>query len=133
MDGQCLCGAVRFEVEPATCRGIQVCHCGKCRRWSSGPYMAVTAATPVRVPEDAPLAWYRSSTHGERGFCRSCGSTLFWRQPGQALNWEVSVNALADGHGLDIAEHIWIEDKPDGYDFADDAPRRTAANVIGDA
>ena len=36
MKGQCLCGAVRFEVEPATYRGIQVCHCGKCRRCSSG-------------------------------------------------------------------------------------------------
>jgi hypothetical protein len=132
MQGRCLCGGVRFEVEPVTYRGIQVCHCGQCRRWGAGPYMAVTAGGETRIVEGDTLAWYRSSTHGERGFCTRCGSVLFWRQPGAATGWEVSVNALDAEHDLDIEEHIWIEDKPGWYDFADDAPRRTAADILGE-
>jgi hypothetical protein len=27
-------------------------------------------------------------------------------------------------------EHIWIDDKPDWYDFADNTPRKTAAQAM---
>jgi hypothetical protein len=128
MDGQCLCGAVRFHGEPDTGRGVSVCHCGQCRRWGGGgPLIAVRFRGGLTFDAAETLVWYPSSDHGERGFCSRCGSSLFWRAPGQENDASASLGALQEDHGLEIAHHIWVEDKPGWYDFADDKPRYTAA------
>ncbi len=132
MTGQCLCGAVRFTAQDVP-HQIGVCHCGQCRRWASGPYFAVRAGSVTFEGEDN-LGRYRSSDWAERGFCNRCGSSLFWREKEAERDWAVSVGALDatndGGHGQRITEHIWIDDKPDFYDFADDAPRLTAAQAM---
>ena len=130
-NGQCLCGAVQFSGTPDTDRGISVCHCGQCRRWASGPFWAVRMDGEITLTKDDRLVWHRSSDHGERGFCGLCGSSLFWRKPGAGLDCAVSAGALAEGHGLAIGAHIWVDDQPGFYDFADDAPRKTAAQCLG--
>jgi hypothetical protein len=88
-------------------------------------------ADGVTLTKSDGLAWYASSDHSERGFCGHCGSTLFWRRSGAKRDWAVSVGTLENGHGQRIAEHIWVDDKPGFYDFADDAPRLTAAECLG--
>jgi len=128
--GRCLCGAVQFTGTPVPGRGISVCHCGQCRRWAGGPFFAVRMQGGITLTQEVGLIWFRSSDHGERGFCDRCGSSLFWRKPGSGLDVAVSVGALVDGHREQIASHIWIEDKPDFYDFADDAPRLTAEQAM---
>ena len=128
--GQCLCGAVRFTGTLVAGGGISVCHCGQCRRWASGPFMSEHMADGVTLTSADGLAWYASSDFAERGFCRHCGSTLFWRRQGEARDWAVSIGSLAEGHNQRIAEHIWVDDKPDFYDFADHAPRLTAAQAM---
>lgn len=130
--GSCLCGAVAFSGHVAEDTGVFVCHCGQCRRWSAGPLMVTRFEDGVEVAPGAPLAWYASSEHGERGFCTRCGTTLFWREPGAERHWEVSVNALGDDHGLSLAAHIWVDFQPGWYDFADDAPRRTSAEILAE-
>ena len=134
MTGQCLCGAVLFTGTPVEGRGIHVCHCGQCRRWASGPFMAIRFSGGGTLTKDDGLVWYASSDQGERGFCRHCGSTLFWREPGVGRDWAVSMGTLDatnDGeHGQQISQHIWVDDKPGFYDFADDAPRLTAAQAM---
>lgn len=127
--GQCLCGAVQFTGTPAGGGQVSVCHCGQCRRWNSGPLMSLDMQGGVALTKSDGLAWYKSSDRGERGFCRHCGSNLFWREPGAAGDWGVSAGALDDPSGLTIARHIWVDDKPDFYDFSDDAPRLTAAQA----
>lgn len=130
LHGQCLCGAVRFHGEPDTAHGVSVCHCGQCRRWGGGgPFIAVRYKGGVTFDANETLVWHRSSEHGERGFCGRCGASLFWRMPGQGDDVSASLGALPDDHGLEIAAHIWVEDKPDWYEFADDRPRLTAADV----
>ena len=129
LTGQCLCGSVKFSGLPDN--GIGVCHCGQCRRWGAGPFMEVDMSTGVRFETDEGLSWYRSSEIGERGFCRRCGSSLFWRRVGAGAAMSVSAHALQTDHGLELTQHIWVDDKPDWYDFADDAPRKTAAECQG--
>lgn len=129
MNGHCLCGAVRFSGGPVS-RGVDICHCGMCRRWSSGPLMALHLAGGVTVAEGSPLAWFKSSDHGERGFCTVCGTGLFWRSPGGSNDWAVNAHALETAEGLEVTEHIWVDDKPDFYEFADRAPRLTAADWL---
>lgn len=129
LKGQCLCGAVKFSGKPDG--GIGVCHCGQCRKTGAGPFMEVDMKTGVSFQADETLKWFRSSEKGERGFCTNCGSTLFWRSVGAGAAMSVSAHALQDDHGLELEQHIWVDDKPDWYEFADDAPRLTAAQASG--
>ena len=132
IQGQCLCGAVKFHGTLVADRGIGACHCGQCRRWGGGgPFMPVRFEGGVTFGDDTGLTWYKSSEHGERGFCRVCGSSLFWRAPGAGNDVAINVSTLPEDHGQKLFEHIWVDDQPDWYAFADDCPRKTAADVLG--
>jgi hypothetical protein len=119
--GHCLCGAVAFEVHgeltPPT-----ACHCSQCRR-QTGHYMASSNAkrADFHVTKDDGLAWYRSSDFAQRGFCKDCGSTLFWtRDGGDTIS--IALGALDPPTGLKIAKHIYVGDKSDYYDVPTDVP-----------
>ena len=132
--GSCLCGQVEFVLSGASNK-VGLCHCGMCRKANGGTALAVVNGR-VELKGDCPqLKWYRSSPWGERGFCSACGSTLFWRAAESEI-WSVSAGALADQSRLEICEHIYIDDKPAFYDFADDSPRTTGvdftARVLAD-
>ncbi|HSA81109.1 MAG TPA: GFA family protein, partial [Geminicoccaceae bacterium] len=80
--GGCLCGAVRYRARGAL-RPALYCHCGQCRR-THGHFAAYTAvpAEALELDEQHGLSWFRSSPAAERGFCRECGASLFWRRIG---------------------------------------------------
>jgi hypothetical protein len=79
LTGGCQCGAVRYALysmpsEPS------ICHCRMCQK-AFGNYFAPLAGVPM-----ADLAWtkgepgvFKSSELVERGFCRHCGTPLFFR------------------------------------------------------
>ncbi len=129
--GQCLCGAVEFAVDVPE-RTYSVCHCGLCRRWSGGPLMSVHCPAPdTEWLNDEGLTWFQGTPWAQRGFCSRCGSSLFWRlaeQPEGMLI--VSVDALDDGGEFALDRHIYSDAKPDRYDFADDRPRVTEAELM---
>ena len=128
--GSCLCGGVKFSGTPSK-RGTGVCHCKMCRTQSSGPFFAVRMEDRVTLTEERSLKWYDASDVGERGFCTECGSTMFWRAKGAAAGqWAVSAGTLSDNSIAAIFEHIWSDDKPPYYEFADTTPRRTAAECL---
>ncbi len=131
--GSCLCGAVQFE--GVLCeRGIGVCHCKMCRVQSSGPFFAARMEGGVTLTETRGLKWYDASDIGERGFCTECGATLFWRSKDAAPgDWAVSAGALPDEAIGTISEHIWADDQPAYYAFADSAPRRSEAECLAGA
>ena len=61
MRGQCLCGAVEFEVD-VPMRTYSVCHCGLCRRWSGGPLMSVHCPEPkTKWLNNEGLTWYQGT------------------------------------------------------------------------
>lgn len=124
--GRCLCGAVRFSAKIGP--HVDVCHCGMCRRWSGGVFMA-SAGEDIAIEDEAALGVYRSSDYGERVFCKTCGSSLFWRmQDGSGAH--VSVSALDDLSGLTFAQEIFIDEKPALYDFANETRRLTGAEFV---
>lgn len=124
--GRCLCGAVRFEgmVGPH----MDACHCGNCRRWTGGMFMAVPV-TELAIENEAGLAAYKSSDYGERVFCRTCGSSLFWRMQDRSAT-VVSLQALDDPSGIDFAEEIFVDKKPAIYAFANDTRKLTGAEFF---
>ena len=120
--GGCLCGAVRYQIAGGL-RPVVLCHCTQCRR-ITGHHMAATAARhgDFRLLSQAGLGWYDSSPGARRGFCRQCGSTLFWEGDGRDY-LSIAAGTLDDASGLAIACHIFVADKGHYYDITDAAPQ----------
>lgn len=117
--GSCLCGAVSFEVDGAL-RAVINCHCGQCRKWS-GHFVAATCAWKRDFQINDPgkaLAWFRSSALAQRGFCRRCGSSLFWRLD-DADTISIMAGALDGDTGLGTGAQIYVEYKGDYYDLGE--------------
>lgn len=115
MTGGCLCGAVRFEAEDVP-EEVGVCHCGQCRRWTSGPYFAVRGSN-VRFEGEENLGRHASSEWAERGFCRCCGSSLFYHMHGEPFHM-LAVGAFDDQSRFRLARQVFIDEKPGFYAFA---------------
>ena len=121
LSGQCLCGAVRYEVV-GSLSDPHACHCRQCRR-QSGHHTVTThlGRANFSLTEDRGLTWYRSSTIARRGFCAECGSSLFWDDGGDQVC--ISVGSLDQPTGLRLARHIFVDEKGDYYEIDDDLPK----------
>ncbi len=122
MTGSCLCGSVKFKAT-----GVDgnhgVCHCGTCRKWSGGPTMGVHVESLDFESEDNVTA-YISSDWAERGFCKNCGTHLFYRlkEGNMTVVW---AGAFDDNEGFELEREIYLDNKPAGYNFAGEHPRMT--------
>jgi hypothetical protein len=108
--GGCLCGAVRYEVR-GPLRGVIVCHCSECRRWS-GQAWAATAAQrdDFALVSGATLRWIespKSDARASRGFCSKCGACLFCDAPGRDMI-SIGAGSLDEPVGLRVIEHIYV-------------------------
>jgi hypothetical protein len=120
--GSCLCGAISFEVTGELAPG-DACHCTQCRR-QSGHYWAST-----NVPRDRltvrgmdNIAWFQSSEKIRRGFCRTCGSVLFWDP--QHKDWTSIAMGAFDSTNTHLEMHIFVGEKGDYYEIADGVPQK---------
>ena len=91
--------------------------------------MSVTVpALAMKITSDAHLVSYTSSDWAERSFCGHCGTGLWQRLTGhEDADYYLSSGTLDDLTGLILTQEIYIDRKPDGYAFAGDHPRLTAA------
>jgi hypothetical protein len=125
--GSCLCGAVSFRTQGAL-RDVVYCHCSQCRK-QTGHYFAATnvAESCIEIAGADMLHWYAASAKARRGFCRNCGSALFWKH--QDLDYvSVLAGAFNQPTGLKAACHIFVEDKGDYYDIDDGLPQFAQAS-----
>lgn len=131
--GGCLCGAVRFRLHEAP-TSYGACHCGMCRKFSGGIELGVMVPPGgVTWEQDETLRTYKSSEWAERGFCTTCGSSLFWRltAPGPAQGMlSLAVGALDSMEGLTFDTEVYIDHKPASYAFAGERNRMTEADVM---
>ena len=121
--GSCLCGTVTFEVA-GELKAPDASHCSQCRK-QSGHYWASTNVPRVSLTlkGDDNLTWYRSSAEVRRGFCRQCGSFLFW-DPLAHDFIAIAMGAFETPTATRLAHHIFVADKGDYYDIADGLPQK---------
>lgn len=119
--GGCHCGTVRYSVTGAL-RDVIYCHCTQCRK-QTGHFVAAT-----RILDDAlsitgadELTWYAASSDAKRGFCRHCGSLLFWKAEGSDMT-SIMAGSLDLPTGLVASHHIFAADKGDYYQVCDGLP-----------
>ena len=127
MSGKCLCGAVAFTAMEVG-HEVHACHCSMCRAWAGGPLLSVSVGA-VEFTSDAELMRYASSPWAERGFCRRCGASLFYRLTATD-QYVVSMGAFTDPAPFRLASEIYVDEKPAGYDFAGGHPRLTGAQFL---
>jgi hypothetical protein len=123
MKGSCLCGAVAFEVDKIP-ESYRACHCTACRK-SCGHYWSAFSVdnADFRFTEDRGLKGYRSSNWAERGFCKECGASLFFKPLGKGII-EVAPGSIDGPTGTMLAGHIFVGFKGDYYELADGLPQR---------
>ena len=125
--GRCLCGRVTLDIARLG-RDVVYCHCSQCRRQTGHFY----AATDVRDEDlvtggEEHLTWYAASDGAKRGFCRHCGSALFWKANG-SVKTSILAGCLDAPSGLKSVAHIFVADKGDYYTLEDGLPQHARSD-----
>ena len=120
--GSCLCGAVTFTVE-GDLPEASACHCSKCRKHTGNYEAGVDLPRDrVSISGEQYLTWYFSSDKVRRGFCATCGSSLFF-DPVERDWIGLMLGAFDGPTHTRIGLHIFVADKGDYYDLTDGVPQ----------
>lgn len=128
LKGSCLCGAVNISMQVKD-NGVGVCHCGMCRRWTGGPLFAIECDQGLTLDGETNVSVYASSEWAERGFCKQCGTHLFYRLKDGSL-YAVPPGLLESTDALVFDQQIFIDEKPAYYEFANKTRMLTGAEVF---
>jgi hypothetical protein len=120
ISGGCLCGACRYSTaaEPIN---IRACHCRLCQKAIGASFNARVLAPLDAVTIEGPVGWYQSSDALRRGFCTTCGTTLF-SERASANVVGLTMGSLDDPDRFSLSEHIWVSSKQDWLALTDDLP-----------
>lgn len=124
--GSCLCGTVRWEMDPPFER-MRHCHCRICRKSHGAPF-----ATYLTVDRDRfrltsgadNVTAYQSSEAYRRALCTTCGSVVPSTENGDRV--DVSAGCLDDDPGVRPAMHNFTASKAPWTDLTDSLPRNEA-------
>jgi len=123
--GSCLCGIVKFTAESGN--SVGACSCSMCRKWNGGPQMALFCGESVSFENEDNISVFKSSEWAERGFCKDCGSHLFYRFHG---NQHMMLAGSFDNPDDFVLEtQYFIDNKPSFYNFAEETNNLTGAEV----
>lgn len=125
--GICLCGACSITVDTLP-ELVSACHCSTCRRWGGGPLMTIEATEGVQLSGGDNLGVYVSSAWAERGFCRQCGTHLFYRMK-EGEHYFIPAG-LFNEELMQLDHQVFIDEKPGYYDFAQQTQCLTGAEVF---
>lgn len=114
--GSCLCGSVLITaINPSN--KVGACHCSVCRKWGGGPFMEIDCGTEVIIEGEENITVYDSSDWAERGFCKKCGSHLFYRLK-ESRQHMVAVGLFDDQENFVFESQVFIDKKPSFYSFS---------------
>lgn len=126
MQGNCLCGAVTIQAQAVS--EVDACHCGMCRQWGGGPFLSVQCGPDTTFSGADNIAEFDSSDWACRGFCRNCGTHLYYfLKP--AKSYAIPVGLFKDQEEFLFTEQIFIDKKPAYYEFANRTENLTEAEV----
>lgn len=128
--GSCLCKAVTFSFN-LKAKHFDACHCGMCRSWGGGPALTVESDGGIEFTGFEHVTLYDSSEWAQRGFCKYCGSHLFWRlkDPEQGF-CNFNLGTLDNQEEFDFTLQIYIDAKPNNYSFANSTKMLTEKEVL---
>jgi hypothetical protein len=127
--GGCLCGGVRYEVEPPFLRANH-CHCSRCRK-HSGAAVCTQARVPkarFRLVGGAELIRVYGKGQGAvKAFCTTCGSSLFGGDWPDGDQVSIRMGSFDDDPGIRPQCHTYVESRAPWDEITDDLPQFPAA------
>ncbi|PCJ22905.1 MAG: aldehyde-activating protein [SAR86 cluster bacterium] len=126
--GGCLCGEVQFTAENMG-NTLGACHCTVCRKWGGGPFMEVDCGQNVSFKGEEHISVFNSSDWAERGFCKQCGTHLFYRLKESRAHM-MPVGLFDDASGLVFNQQVFIDEKPSYYCFSNETKELTGAELF---
>lgn len=126
--GSCLCGTITFIAKDMS-HSVSACHCNMCRKWGGGPFVEVNCRSEIIFSNEENLSIYNSSNWAERGFCKNCGTHLFYRLK-EGHQHMVPVGLFDDDTGLNFETQVFIDEKPDYYNFENQTENLTGAELF---
>lgn len=130
VEGGCFCGGLRYRIagEP---RDAAYCHCRMCQRSVGAPVVAWGTWPAER------FAWTKgephllaSSPHGERFFCRDCGTQLLFRDPTEPEAVDVNLVTLDDPARFPPTYHIWTDSHVAWFEIGDELPQYPEGGAV---
>ena len=77
LSASCLCNGVSMKIT-GEFRPVINCHCIQCTK-THGNFAAYTSVleSNIEYKSKKTLKWYKSSKIAKRGFCKTCGASIF--------------------------------------------------------
>ena len=125
ISGQCLCGEVTVTAT-VTDPVVRACHCDMCRRHTSSMFMSLPADNIVF---SGPTKTFQSSTWAERGFCGTCGSTLWYASAGDG-HINPSAGLFDNAAGAALTLEFFTDAAPQGYALAGDHRKMSTQETL---
>lgn len=130
ISGKCVCGAVSYSISKDKSE-FGACHCSTCRRWSGGVFLGLEVKPDeISFEGEEHLTRYSSSQWAERAFCSKCGASMYYRitAPGPYEGvYHLGVGTLDSCDDMRLSEQLFIDQKPNGYSFAEKTHNLTQA------
>lgn len=114
LKGTCLCGGVAYRADGPVSHASH-CYCTMCQKQhgaASGTYANVGSAGFVFERGADLVTEYASSDHGRRGFCRVCGSTLFWRSTQSPDRIALTLGTMEPEYDGPVERELHTDTKP---------------------
>ncbi len=126
LSATCLCGNIEMTVSTMD-EQFGACHCGMCRKWGGGPFLAVGCNQGVEIEGDS-VTVFDSSPWAERGFCNRCGTHLFYRVKSTGEH-QIPVGLFGDSIPAEFGLQVFIDRKPGYYAFSNETEVLTEKQI----
>ena len=91
--------------------------------------MSAHCGTDVLFTNEEYISIYKSCSWAELGFCRNCGSHLFYRSTDNG-EYIIQTGTFESEEGFVLNQQIFIDEKPVFYSFANKTSVLTGAEVF---
>lgn len=91
--------------------------------------MEIDCGTDILFTAEENISVYDSSEWAERGFCKQCGTHLFYRLKGIG-EYQVPVGVFDSNDGLIFDQQVFIDKRPEFYHFSEKTQNMTSAEVF---
>lgn len=123
--GYCLCRTVQYELEGEVGPAVR-CYCRTCQCATGTAFATVALVDGSRfrvVAGEESMASFESSPGKKRYFCSNCASPVFTKLDADPDTYRIRVGGLENPPGVQVMRHIFVAEKVDWYEIADDLPQ----------
>ena len=110
LKASCLCGGIKLKTQGYH-RNVQNCHCIQCMK-THGNFSAYTNLKDlnIRFLAKRTLKWFKSSKKAQRGFCKKCGASIFFKM-NKSDNISISAGIFDKSLKLKTFRNIFTKNK----------------------